>query len=50
LFQQIIFQIILCSKQRLCSKQAFVPAGLLCPQAEKSAFVETKHPDEVASQ
>jgi len=20
-----------------------VPAGLLCPQAEKSAFVETKH-------
>ena len=33
----------LCSKQRLYSKQVFAPAGLLCPLAEKSAFVETKH-------
>jgi len=33
----------LCSKQRLCSKRVFAPAGLLCPRAEKSAFVETKH-------
>jgi len=31
------------SKQRLCSKQVFVPAGLLCLQAEKISLVETKH-------
>jgi len=31
---------LLCSKQRLCSKRAFVPAGLLCPQAEKQPLLK----------
>jgi hypothetical protein len=35
LFQQVILQITLCSKQRLCSKRAFAPAVLLCPQANQ---------------
>jgi len=43
LFQQVILQITLCSKQRLCSKRAFAPAVLLCPQTDKASFVETKH-------